>query len=58
MKKAFLALGVLALVGTTAGCSSQRQTTTTTRETVQPIEDESVTIQKRTTTHTETRTSD
>jgi hypothetical protein len=58
MKKAILAVSVLTLVATTAGCSSQRHTTTTTRETVQPIPEEPVTIQKRTTTHTETRTTD
>lgn len=58
MKKALIAMGVLALVGSTAGCSSERHVTTTTRETIQPVPDEPVTIRKRTTTHTETRTSD
>jgi hypothetical protein len=59
MKKILLTIGALALLGTTAGCGSERRTTTTTtRETIQPRPEEPVTIQKKTTTRTETRTAD
>jgi len=58
MKKIIAALSVLAFVGAASGCSSERHTKTTTRETFETAPVEPVVIEKRTTTHTETRSDD
>ncbi|MFN2425258.1 MAG: hypothetical protein ABR587_02280 [Candidatus Binatia bacterium] len=56
MKKLIAGLSVFAFVGMTTGCSTERQTRTTTR-TVETVPAAPVVIEKRTTTM-ETRTSD
>jgi hypothetical protein len=58
MKKFIAALSVLAFVGAASGCSSERHSKTTTRETVETVPADPVVIEKRTTTQTETRSSD
>ena len=56
MKKLAVVLSVLAFVGAASGCSSERHSSTTTRETIQTAPADPVVTQK--TTHTETRTSE
>ena len=58
MKKFLAAVSVLALVGAASGCSTERHSKTTTRETVETVPANPVVIEKRTSTQTETRTSD
>jgi hypothetical protein len=58
MKKFLIVCGALALTGAVAtGCSSDRRVTTT-RETIQTVPADPVVTERRTTTHTETRTGD
>lgn len=59
MRTFITVLSVVAVVGITAGCSSERHSRrTTTSETVESAPMEPVVVEKRTSTHTETRTSD
>ena len=58
MKKLILVFSMMAAIGAVAGCSTERQSRTTTRETVQTVPAEPVVVEKRTSIHTETRTSD
>jgi len=58
MKKLIVILSALAFVGAASGCSSERRSKTTTSETVETVPADPVVIEKRTTTQTETRTSD
>jgi len=59
MRKFITVLSVFAVVGLTVGCSSERHTRkTTTSQTVESAPMEPVVVEKRTSTHTETRTSD
>ncbi|MFN2376279.1 MAG: hypothetical protein ABR538_07060 [Candidatus Binatia bacterium] len=58
MKKIVAALSILAFVAAAAGCSSERRTKTSTHETVETSPADPVTTGKRTTVHTETRTSE
>jgi len=56
MKSLFLAFTILALAGVGAGCSSERRTTTTTKESVRTVPADPVTTGNSTTIRTETRT--
>ena len=59
MKKIIAAIGVTGLIlGVAAGCSSERRVTTTTRETHQTVPTAPVQVEKSTSIHTETRTSE
>lgn len=58
MKKLVAALSILAFVAAVTGCSSERRTRTSTHETVETSPAEPVTTGKRTSVHTETRTSE
>ncbi len=58
MKRLIAAVSILVFAGVATGCSTEHQSRTTTRETVQTVPADPVMIEKRTSTQTETRTSD
>lgn len=56
MKNLFLlAFTILTFAGAGAGCSSERRTTTTTKESVRTVPADPITTGNSTTIHTETR---
>lgn len=58
MKKPILVFAMIAAFGAAAGCSTEHQSRTTTRETVQTVPADPVVVEKRTSIHTETRTNE
>lgn len=58
MRNLIVIFSILAIAGAVTGCTSSRRTTTTTHESVQTEPVEPAIIEKRTTTETETRTTD
>ncbi|HXC50935.1 MAG TPA: hypothetical protein VN634_08630 [Candidatus Limnocylindrales bacterium] len=58
MNKLLVAFSVLAFTTVASGCSCERRTTTTTHESVQSVPAEPVVVEKRTSTHVETHTTE
>jgi hypothetical protein len=58
MKKLVTVLSMFVFVGIVAGCSAERHSKTTTSKTVETAPADPAVVEKRTSTHTETRTSD